>query len=247
MKRISPIYNTAKQRKIIPNKSNLTWMKRGDILREVLKMPQTWRQKRWRGKHILKAKSWGPELEEEATWRGGMEVERVVRPSSNTCRGWSWHGGHRWKKWAGHGWVSPLLNKTAPRYPTDSHNLSPAPTWPNNSKNLDIHRGWQWRGDDKDLGAWWYGWRQGGVLDRLGNDRWMVDGSGGWGGEKADHQKREKYQKMGEEIKWSVICKANVDNVGGQRKRKTGAFQWANNQENWSRNRWDMKGTKKWK
>ena len=63
------------------------------------------------------------------------------------------------------------------------------------------------------------------MLDRLGNDRWMVDGSGGWGGEKADHQKREKYQKMVEEIKQRVICKANVGDVMGQRKRKTGAFQ----------------------
>jgi len=41
-----------------------------------------------------------------------------------------------------------------------------------------------------------------------------------------------------------VICKANGGDVGVKRKRKTGAFQQANNQGNWSRDEGDMDETK---
>ena len=59
--------------------------------------------------------------------------------------------------------------------------------------------------------------------DRLRDDRWMVNGSGGW---KVDSRSptKEKLKRRWGKIQQRVICKANGDDVGDQKKEENRGF-----------------------
>ena len=49
---------------------------------------------------------------------------------------------------------------------------------------------------DEDPGLEWWRWWQGWMVDRLGDDGWMVDGSGGWRVDSRSPKNKIKRQKQ---------------------------------------------------